>query len=143
MNTKTILENLSNTLLSIITTSWSSTGIDKNSDLIKSLNVEYNNSKGLIVYANSYAENIQKGRKKYAKKLPISFLIEFIKKQGINPKSGQSINSLAYAIQNQIYLNGIKGKNIIKSVEQPATKILTPIIDKQILNQINNLINGK
>jgi len=142
-NIKNTLESLSKTIISIITTSWTSTGIDKNSDLIKSLKVEYNNLSGLLIYSNSYAENIQKGRKKHSKKIPISFLIEFIKKQGITPKGGKNINSLAYAIQNEIYKNGIKGKNIIKAIEKPAQKTLTPIIEEKILKQIIQTINGK
>lgn len=54
---------------------------------------------------------VQLGRKKGSGKgsrVPIQVLIKWIKKKNIKPNGGQSINSLAWAIQTSIYQTGIK-----------------------------------
>lgn len=128
-----MIQELINLILNLVKSSWIGTGIDKNSDLIKSVQLQYSNSDGIIIYANSYAENIQKGRKKFSKKIPINFLIEFIKK---NNRSAKNVNNIAYAIQNSIYKNGIVGKNIINGIEKPLLNSIEPVIDKNILKII-------
>ena len=132
---KKLIENLSKLILNLVQQSWISAGIDSKSDLIKSIKLNYSNSNGIIIYANSYAENIQKGRKKFAKKIPISFLIEFVKK---NNKSNKDVNKIAYAIQNSIYKEGIRGKNIINALENPLNKVIEPEINKEVLKIIEN-----
>jgi len=119
---------------------WFGAGIEKNSDLIKSIKIDYSNSDEIIIYANSYAENIQKGRKKFAKKIPINFLIEFVKKNG---KSVKNVNSVAYAIQNSIYKNGISGKNIINGLEKPLVKTVEPKIDEYLIKIIEQNVKYK
>jgi len=128
-----MIQELINLILNLVKSSWIGTGIDKNSDLIKSVQLQYSNSDGIIIYANSYAENIQKGRKKFSKKIPINFLIEFVKK---NNRSAKNVNNIAYAIQNSIYKNGISGKNIINGIEKPLLNSIEPVIDKNILKII-------
>lgn len=41
-------------------------------------------------------------------RVPIEQLVKWIRDKGISPSNGKSINSLAYAIQQSIYVNGIK-----------------------------------
>lgn len=41
-------------------------------------------------------------------RVPIEALVRWIRDKGIRPNNGQTINQLAYAIQQSIYLNGIK-----------------------------------
>lgn len=132
---KKLIENLSKLILNLVQQSWISAGIDSKSDLIKSIKLNYSSANGIIIYSNSYAENIQKGRKKFAKKIPISFLIEFVKK---NNKSNKDVNKIAYAIQNSIYKEGIKGKNIINALENPLNKIIEPEINKELLKIIQS-----
>lgn len=71
------------------------------------------NSGVLKIYMYDYAKYVLSGRKAGAKKVPISVLINWIKAKGIAPKAGQSVNSLAFAIQNGIYKTGIKGRQFI------------------------------
>jgi hemerythrin-like domain-containing protein len=123
-----------------VQSTWFGAGIEKNSDLIKSIKIDYSNSDEIIIYANSYAENIQKGRKKFAKKIPINFLIEFVKKNG---KSVKNVNSVAYAIQNSIYKNGISGKNIINGLEKPLVKTVEPKIDEYLIKIIEQNVKYK
>ena len=83
-------------------------GVSRDSTLIETLDVKHN--KGMFeLLANDYYENISKGRKAGARKVPINDLVEWIKKKNISYKG--SINSAAFAIQTSIYKNGIRGKN--------------------------------
>ncbi len=135
-----MIKELVNLIFSIVQSTWFGAGIEKNSDLIKSIKIDYSNSDEIIIYANSYAENIQKGRKKFAKKIPINFLIEFVKKNG---KSVKNVNSVAYAIQNSIYKNGISGKNIINGLEKPLLKTTEPKIDEYLIKIIEQNVKYK
>lgn len=128
-----VLKNLQLLILSIVKQTWTSTGLDKNSDLVKSLEVKLQTNAGLIVYANNYAEFVQKGKKRFTKKIPISSLIEFIKKEKLKTNN---INNLAYQIQNSIYKNGIKGKNIINAGENSITKNVEPFINENFFKEI-------
>ena len=72
---KDLIDNLIKLVQAIIRNAWVGAGIDPKSDLIKSIKLQYSNADGIIIYSNSYAENIQKGRKKFSKKIPISFFM--------------------------------------------------------------------
>lgn len=130
---KDLIDNLIKLVQAIIRNAWVGAGIDPKSDLIKSIKLQYSNADGIIIYSNAYAENIQKGRKKFSKKIPISFLIEYVKKQN---KSSKDVNKIAYAIQNSIYKNGIVGKNIIVGLDNPINNVVEPVINTKILKYI-------
>jgi hypothetical protein len=89
-------------------------GVPKKSDLVKS--VEFvSEDNGLRMYAFDYYEWLSTGRKPRARKIPIEALISWIKKYRI--ASGRSVNSVAWAIQQSIYRNGIKGRAFATPVE--------------------------
>ena len=97
-------------------------GVEKNSNLVKS--IEWTVQNGVFVMlANDYYEYVSTGRRPRARKVPIMALVQWIKDKrlkGRNKKTGRFItnNSLAFAIQNSIYKNGIKGKNFITEVDE-------------------------
>ena len=93
-----------------------STGVEKNSKLIKTLEYKAVNE-AFVLIANDYYQYLSTGRKPKVRKVPIKFLIKFIKDQRIRPRAGQTINSLAFAIQTSIYKSGIRGHKYIKKVE--------------------------
>ena len=69
-----------------------------------------------VLIANDYFRYIDSGRKPKARKVPVEALIKWIKKKGITPRGGQSVNSLAFAIQQSIYKVGIKARKFIDPV---------------------------
>jgi len=69
-----------------------------------------------ILIANDYFRYIDSGRRPKARKVPVEALIKWIKKKGITPRGNQSVNSLAFAIQNSIYKVGIKARKFIDPV---------------------------
>lgn len=130
-----ILNGLSKDIETVIKQVWMSAGLKSNSDLIKSISAELGINNQLAIYALDYAEHYSKGRKKFAKKIPLQSIIEFIKKSGVS-NNGMTINQLAFIIQNSIYQNGIKPKHIIDNSVAPIINIATP----QLVNQIGDLI---
>lgn len=97
-------------------------GVDKNSDLVKSVRWEQQAEGVFIMLANDYYEYVSTGRKPRARKVPIFALVQWIKNiklKGRNKKTGRFIsdNSLAFAIQASIFKHGIKGKNYITEVD--------------------------
>lgn len=125
-----------------------------NSALAKSLRVEVTQGRGasgrfegytansaLQLYAKDYAVYLDAGRKKFAKKVPISALLLFIKQRGIGQARGKggrygkrsiSANQLAFMIQNAIYKNGIRGRHFI----QPAFDVGQNLVDIYLNNQL-------
>lgn len=81
-------------------------------------------------------------RKPGAKKLPISVILNMIKKYRIRPKGNQTVNSLAFAIQQSIYKNGIKGKNFtVRMLEAGEKHILQYDIGEDVVNAILLIID--
>lgn len=119
-------------------------GIKSNSDIVNSVELKGNN-KNLLLYTNSYLKFIQSGRKKFSSKIPISYLIGFIKKNNITPNNGMSINNLAFIIQTAIFKNGILGKgDITGKIENVTPEIISKrieqLFDVEVLNNEINLI---
>lgn len=141
-NLKKIIEKLNDELETVIATVWKSAGLKSDSDAIKSINIE-TTSNGLAIYAVDYVKYISSGRRKFARKVPISDIIIFIKKRGLTPKGKMSLNNLAFAIQNEIYKNGIKGKNFLKSTEKIIDKTIQPELESGIFELLQNRIKIK
>lgn len=99
----------------------------KDSSLEDSVQIKYENQ-SLSVYMNDYVQYIQSGRKPFSKKIPIDALIVFIKSKNIN-LNGKSINSVAFAMQQSIYKNGIKGMPILDSIDEVSTEYVSKSID--------------
>ena len=82
----------------------------ENSNLIKSIKVELSQD-SIFVFLNSYYIFVESGRRPKTKRIPISVLMDWIKKNGIIPKSGQTIKSVAFAMQESIYQKGLGFRN--------------------------------
>ena len=93
----------------------------------------YTASSSLELYALDYLQYLESGRKKFAKRVPLSAILKFIKDRnlvlrdkttgrftrsrvklkGRNGAPGMSVNRLAFMIQNAIYKNGIKARPVL------------------------------
>jgi hypothetical protein len=98
-----------------------------NSDLIKSIEWEYRDN-SFILLANDYFRWVNSGRRPFARKVPVEFLINWIKKKGLQPRGGITINSMAYAIQNGIYKNGIKARNFTEPIIEFSLETISEYI---------------
>jgi hypothetical protein len=117
IDTTQILKELSNQLVPILKAILEESGVKSNSDLIKSIGAQ-SDDKLIQFIINDYYEYVSSGRRSGARKVPIENLLEFIKKNNIAPKPGQTSNQLAFAIQNSIYKSGIQGKHYVDQVLQ-------------------------
>jgi hypothetical protein len=110
-------------------------GLDKNSNLVKSIDVNWDiRNKEMQLIAADYYEYVNYGRKPGVKKVPISVLINWIRKKKIKGRSRKTgrfitVNSLAYAIQNSIYKTGIRGKNYITKVNAAMDAAVETVLD--------------
>lgn len=117
VDTIQMLSELSKQLVPILKAVLEQDGVKANSDLIKSISA-VSDDKLIEFIMNDYYEYVSSGRRAGARKVPIENLIEFIKKNNIQPKPGQTTNQLAFAIQNSIFKSGITGKHYIDQVLQ-------------------------
>ena len=109
----------------------------EDSNLYKDLKVEVNENSDIFkVLYNDYLEYIESGRKPKAKKVPIKNIIEWCKRKGIG-----SDNNTAYAIQQSIYMKGIKPKYILSNVDKTLDltffKKWSDDIFQEIIKKIN------
>jgi hypothetical protein len=118
VDTTLILNELSKELEPLIKAILEQHGVKQNSDLINSITPEVQDDKTLNFLMNDYYQYVSTGRVAGARKIPIEYLIEFIKKNNIFPKPKQTINQLAFAIMTSIYEMGIRGKNYVDTVMQ-------------------------
>lgn len=97
-------------------------------------------SLGLILFAEDYAEFLDRGRRALTRKVPISALIKFIKKRNlqksIRGRGGRflSVNQLAFMIQNSIYKHGINARNFIRPAVEAGEEVLQINIDRDLLD---------
>ena len=122
MDYKELLQDLLTDLVKVTQVAMEQQGVQKNSNLDKS--VQY------VVVGNSvqlevayYYHYVSAGRKRGIKKVPISALIQYIKDKGIRPRAGQTLNQLAFAIQTAIYKQGINPKNFEDKVMNAAADL--------------------
>ena len=85
-----------------------------------------------FLVANDYMKYVERGKKPRARKVPIEPLIKWIKKKQIKPRDGQTINSLAYAIQNGIYKSGIKAKQMFDPIINYSLDVLSEYISESL-----------
>jgi hypothetical protein len=101
--------------------------------LQKSIESEVSNGDTVTAYMVEYGRYVISGRRKFAKKVPIAALLTWIAKKGILGRDNSvrfiSRNSLAFAIQNAIYKNGIQGRDFI-----------TPAVSEDFLEIAEELI---
>lgn len=106
--------------------------ISRDARLIDSIEYDVVDS-GVQLKANNYWYYASKGRRARTRKVPIRALIDYIKRYGIRPRGGQTINQLAFAIQTAIYKQGINPKNYADKVIG-ATADLT---EETVLEQLS------
>lgn len=134
---KALLDTMTNAVKAVL----KQRGVENNSKLMNS--IEFVEVEGaFVLLANDYYEYLSTGRKPKARKVPITDLIEWIKRNTITPKAGQSINQLAFAIQTSIYKNGIKGKSYIDPVTEVSLDIaeegVSDILEEGVLDMLQN-----
>lgn len=109
----------------------------EDSNLYKDLKVEVNENSDIFkVLYNDYLEYIELGRKPKAKKVPIKDIIEWCKRKGIG-----SDNNTAYAIQQSIYMKGIKPKYILSNVDKTLDLTFLKKWSDDIFQEIIKKIN--
>lgn len=100
---------------------------------------------GLSVFVEDYAKYVISGRRPFARKVPISALIGWIKLKGVG--SGRDsrgrfagrpadINRLAWAIQASIYKNGIKGRDFVTVAIRQGEQVFDAWLDTRALDAI-------
>lgn len=95
---------------------------------------------GLELSALDYARFLDAGRKPLARKVPIAALIVFIKKRRLQQKfrksSGrfQSVNQIAFLLQNSIYKKGIAPRRFIFAGLEEGERKLSMLIDRDLLD---------
>jgi hypothetical protein len=112
IDTLVILNSLSTALLPVSKAILEQFGVKPDSKMIASM--EFQSDDKLVNFiVNDYFEYVSLGRRAGARKVPIEYLLMFIKQNNISPKGKQTLNQLAFAIQTSIYKNGIQGKNYL------------------------------
>lgn len=114
LNSKDILNQLTVDLQLLATRTMIQSGVEQNSDLVKSVQF-IPSSSGLQLLANDYYTYVSTGRRPRARYVPIEDLIAWVKKYKIG--SG-NVNGIAWAIRQAIFKNGIRGKNYSTTVEE-------------------------
>ncbi|RNI30961.1 hypothetical protein EFA69_06625 [Rufibacter immobilis] len=104
------------------------------------------NTDGVTINFPQHAYFLDVGRKALARKVPVSVLINWIKRYRIlgrsqktgkyQKASGNSINSLAFAIQTAIYKKGLRARNFIAPSMEYAEQALAQVIDELIVPAI-------
>ena len=120
--------------------------VKRNSNLMRSVKWEKKQSMWVLI-ANDYYQYLSEGRKRKARKVPVQDLITWIKQYGIQPRAGQTINQLAFAIQRSIFINGIRGKKYEDKIENVTLDIaaegtaeaLSEIITNELADTINKV----
>lgn len=136
--TDIILERLTDGITQTIKSTMIKNGLKRDSDLVKSVEVKVRSRSVIDILANDYYQYVSDGRRPRVKKVPIDALITWIKKERITPNAGQSINSLAFAIQNGIYKNGIKGKGFADEANRNALDFLEEGYSNMLRDYISN-----
>ena len=110
--------------------------------LSKSIESKVSNGDTVTTYMVDYGRYVISGRRKFARKVPIAALLVWIEKKGIksrNPK--MSMNSLAFAIQNAIYKNGIQGRDFITpSVNDEFLALAEDLIVDALAKELENAL---
>jgi hypothetical protein len=117
----------------------------------------YTASSSLTLYAQDYLQWIDSGRKPFAKKVPLSAIIQFIKDRNLrlrDKKTGRfsrktyrgrerstgqfvSINRLAFMIQNAIYRRGISPRRVIAPAFALGEAMLEQFFDDGMLDNLS------
>jgi hypothetical protein len=97
-----------------------------NSELVNNIKSRIDGAT-ITITAPFYAEFVERGRKPGVRRVPISVLLKWIKKEGIGGGT-VSANRLAFAIQRTIFLLGIQPRPFLKT----AFKVAQDSLDKDV-----------
>lgn len=109
--------------------------VDSRSDLVRSTEWTYE-KKQFILIANDYFKWVNRGRMPFVRKVPVDALIPWMRKNNIRPSGGQTYTSLAYAIQQSIYMNGIKAKQYSFPIVEESMELIADKIAMDLTVQI-------
>ena len=135
---KTLLEELRQVTI----VSMAATGIKETSQLSKSVKFILTKD-GIKMEVAEYYGWVSEGRDSTKRpsrlrKVPLEVLIEWIKKNKIVPYAGKTINQLAFAIQNKIYVEGINSKKKVKG-RKYADKVSNAVADTAAVELADSL----
>ncbi len=109
-----------------------------NSDLVKNTKFTYKEGQ-LTISMYDYGKFVDSGRRRNAKGIPISDLIQWIQEKNIVTRV--PIESLAYAIQRSIIRKGIKPRPFLEQVQEEVHKLTALFIQKQVEEELMKAIN--
>lgn len=118
---------------------------DGKDSFVNSVQVDFTTD-GVEIELAEQAYYVEQGRRPFAKKVPVSALIKWLKRYrvlGRDKKTGKykkastnSINSTAWAIQQSIYKNGIKARPFIQASLDYAEELISEVIDEVMIPEI-------
>jgi len=117
-----------------------------NTKLQASIESEVSKGDTVTAYMADYGRYVISGRRKFTRKVPISALLDWLQTKGIKPREPKmSINSLAFAIQNAIYKNGIIGRDFItpavgEDFIAMSEEMILDALEKEYENAINSAV---
>jgi len=97
----------------------------------------------LAVSMPDYADSIDRGRKAGGRKVPIAALLKWLAARGVTPKRNQTLNSIAFAVQNSIYVHGIKARPFLAGTEEYLNELADALIDEVLLPELVGLLDDK
>ncbi|MDO7874321.1 hypothetical protein Q5H93_06220 [Hymenobacter sp. ASUV-10] len=97
----------------------------------------------LAVSMPGYAESIDRGRKEGGRKVPIAALLKWLAARGVTPRRNQTLNSIAFAVQNAIYLHGIKARPFLVGTEEYLSQLVDALIDDVLLPELVGMLDDK
>ncbi len=103
--------------------------------LIKSLMPKLSFSASVMeinILALFYAKFVDSGRKKFVKRIPVKILLKWIRQKNFTSGTTKKDLSVAFAIQESIFLNGIKPANFIQGAFDKTQRD----IDKEIVDAV-------
>ena len=88
-STAEIVKKFNDELIKVIQTTLIVNGVERSSDLVKTIKLEKTNN-GFQMIANDYYTYVSTGRRKRVRKVPIRDLIKWMKEVGIKTKNVNS-----------------------------------------------------
>lgn len=112
--------------------------------MVRSLRHRISTTIGAIeidVFAVFYAKWVDSGRRKGVRRVPLRALLKWVRQRGITARDGRSDRSLAFAIQQNIFENGIKPANFIDEAQSKAqhTEEVTRALKIEVERGFENL----
>lgn len=132
---KSLLEDLIPQLNKLTIQYMTQKGIERDSNLVKSVGFELT-QKGIALKANNYWFYASRGRRARTAKVPITALIDYIKRYNITPRAGQTYTQLAFAIQTAIYKQGINPKNYVDKVVDSTSDVTEEMIADGLIEEL-------